>query len=47
MHDAHVHEMQVQMWKPNTWGVTAPKYMHTYNGECSLCIIGKLMLKGV
>ena len=22
MHDAHVHEMQVQMWKPNTWGVT-------------------------
>ena len=22
MHDAHVHEMQVQMWKPNTWGAT-------------------------
>ena len=22
MHDAHVHEMQMQMWKPNTWGVT-------------------------
>ena len=22
MNDAHVHEMQVQMWKPNTWGVT-------------------------
>ena len=19
MNDAHVHEMQVQMWKPNTW----------------------------
>ena len=27
MNDAHVHEMQVQMWKPNTWGVTAlPPY---------------------
>ena len=23
MNDAHVHEMQVQMWKANTWGVTA------------------------
>ena len=23
MNDAHVHKMQVQMWKPNTWGVTA------------------------
>ena len=23
MNDAHVHEMQVQMWKPNTWGVTS------------------------
>jgi len=23
MNDAHVNEMQVQMWKPNTWGVTA------------------------
>ena len=23
MNDAHVYEMQVQMWKPNTWGVTA------------------------
>ena len=22
MNNAHVHEMQVQMWKPNTWGVT-------------------------
>ena len=22
MNDAHVHEMQVQMWKANTWGVT-------------------------
>jgi len=22
MNDAHVYEMQVQMWKPNTWGVT-------------------------
>ena len=22
MNDAHVHEMQVQLWKPNTWGVT-------------------------
>ena len=22
MHDAHVREMQVQMWKLNTWGVT-------------------------
>ena len=22
MNDAHVHEMQVQMWKPNTWCVT-------------------------
>ena len=22
MNDAHVHEMQVQKWKPNTWGVT-------------------------
>ena len=21
MNDAHVYEMQVQMWKPNTWGV--------------------------
>ena len=27
MNDAHVHEMQVQMWKANTWGVTAlPPY---------------------
>jgi hypothetical protein len=23
MNDAHAFEMQVQMWKPNTWGVTA------------------------
>ena len=23
MNDAHVYEMQVQMWKPNTGGVTA------------------------
>jgi hypothetical protein len=22
MNDAHAYEMQVQMWKPNTWGVT-------------------------
>ena len=22
INDAHVYEMQVQMWKPNTWGVT-------------------------
>jgi len=22
VNDAHVYEMQVQMWKPNTWGVT-------------------------
>ena len=22
MNDAHVYEMPVQMWKPNTWGVT-------------------------
>ena len=22
MNDAHIHEMQVQMWKANTWGVT-------------------------
>jgi len=22
MNDAHVHEMQVQMWNLNTWGVT-------------------------
>jgi hypothetical protein len=21
MNDAHAYEMQVQMWKPNTWGV--------------------------
>ena len=27
MHDAHVHEMQVQMWKPNTWGVTPPLFL--------------------
>ena len=27
MDDAHVYEMLVQMWKPNTWGVTAlPPY---------------------
>ena len=27
MNDAHVYEMQVQIWKPNTWGVTAfPPY---------------------
>ena len=27
MNDAHVYEMPVQMWKPNTWGVTAlPPY---------------------
>ena len=25
MNDAHVYEMQVQMWKPNTWGVTTMK----------------------
>jgi hypothetical protein len=25
--DAHAYEMQVQLWKPNTWGVTAlPPY---------------------
>ena len=23
MNDAHVYEMQVQIWKPNIWGVTA------------------------
>jgi hypothetical protein len=23
MNDAHAYEMQVQIWKPNTWGVTA------------------------
>jgi hypothetical protein len=23
MNDAQVYEMQVQIWKPNTWGVTA------------------------
>ena len=23
MNDAHVNEMQVQMWKPNTWGIIA------------------------
>jgi hypothetical protein len=22
MNDAQVYEMQVQLWKPNTWGVT-------------------------
>jgi hypothetical protein len=22
MNDAHAYEMQVQKWKPNTWGVT-------------------------
>ena len=27
MNDAHVYEMQVQMWKPNTWGVT--RTLHT------------------
>jgi hypothetical protein len=21
MNDAHVYEMQMQLWKPNTWGV--------------------------
>jgi hypothetical protein len=27
MNDAHAYEMQVQMWKPNTYGVTAlPPY---------------------
>ena len=26
MNDAHVYEMQVQMWKPNTWGVTIQGY---------------------
>jgi len=26
MNDAHVHEMQVQMWKANTWGVTGDKF---------------------
>jgi hypothetical protein len=27
MNDAHAYEMQVQIWKPNTWGVTAlPPY---------------------
>ena len=27
MNDAHAHEMQVQMWKANTWGVTTlPPY---------------------
>jgi hypothetical protein len=24
MNDAHAYEMQVQMWKLNTWGVTRP-----------------------
>ena len=27
--------------------LSSPKYMHTYDGECSLCTIGKVMLKGV
>jgi hypothetical protein len=22
MNDAHAYEMQLQLWKPNTWGVT-------------------------
>jgi hypothetical protein len=27
MNDAHAYEMQVQIWEPNTWGVTAlPSY---------------------
>jgi hypothetical protein len=27
MNDAQVYEMQVQLWKPNTWGVTGlPPY---------------------
>jgi hypothetical protein len=25
MNDAHAYEMQVQMWKTNTWGVTLTK----------------------
>jgi hypothetical protein len=24
--DAHAYEMQVQLWEPNTWGVTAKVY---------------------
>ena len=27
--------------------LNSPKYIHTYDGDCSLCIIGKLLLKGV
>jgi hypothetical protein len=26
MNDAQVYEMQVKIWKPNTWGVTALSY---------------------
>ena len=35
MNDAHVYEMQVQMWKPNTWGVTAlPPYKKSHLEIC-------------
>jgi hypothetical protein len=29
MNDAQVYEMQVQIWKPNTWGVTEQFYTNT------------------
>ena len=32
MNDAHVYEMQVQLWKPNTWGVTfTPAWLSSTN----------------
>ena len=47
MNDAHAHEMQVQMWKANTWGVTKDTMFQTrevarhlvVNKRCStICI---------
>ena len=36
MNDTHVYEMQVQMWKPNTWGVTAPMSKMLVDGGASI-----------
>jgi hypothetical protein len=27
MNGAHAYEMQMKMWKPNTWGVTNPMWV--------------------
>jgi hypothetical protein len=44
MNDAHVYEMQVQMWKPNTWGVTLATFV-SLNKFMKICSTIHLMVQ--